>query len=94
MVLSHDTMCYIDWYPEEMRAALPDYNYLHIPDDVVPALRAAGVIGRPDPHDDDRQPAPHLRGAGRLLSDAYANAPRGLPHQPLRPPRLRGGRAS
>ena len=43
MVLSHDTMCYIDWYPEEMRAALPDYNYLHIPDAVVPALRAAGV---------------------------------------------------
>ena len=43
MVLSHDTMCYIDWYPEEMRAALPDYNYLHISDVVVPALRAAGV---------------------------------------------------
>jgi phosphotriesterase-related protein len=43
IVLSHDTMCYIDWYPEEMRAALPDYNYLHIPDKVVPALREAGV---------------------------------------------------
>ncbi|MBI5289857.1 MAG: phosphotriesterase [Chloroflexi bacterium] len=43
IVLSHDTMCYIDWYPEEMRAALPDYHYLHIPDAVVPALRAAGV---------------------------------------------------
>ncbi len=43
MVLSHDAMCYIDWYPEEMRSALPDYNYLHIPDVAVPALRAAGV---------------------------------------------------
>ena len=43
MVLSHDTMCYIDWYPEEMRAALPDYNYLHISDVAVPALRTAGV---------------------------------------------------
>ena len=43
MVLSHDAMCYIDWYPEEMRAALPDYNYLHIPDVAVPALRTAGV---------------------------------------------------
>ncbi len=43
IVLSHDTMCYIDWYPEEMRAALPDYNYLHIPDKVIPALQEAGV---------------------------------------------------
>lgn len=43
IVLSHDTMCSIDWYPEEMRASLPDYHYLHIPDDVVPALKAAGV---------------------------------------------------
>ena len=43
MVLSHDAMCYIDWYPAEMRAALPDYNYLHIPDVAVPALRSAGV---------------------------------------------------
>ena len=43
IVLSHDTMCAIDWYPEEMRASLPDYHYLHIPDDVVPALKAAGV---------------------------------------------------
>jgi phosphotriesterase-related protein len=45
IVLSHDTMCYIDWFPEEMRAALPDFNYLHIPDRVIPALRAAGVSG-------------------------------------------------
>lgn len=43
MVLSHDAMCYIDWFPEEMRAALPDFNYLHIPDRVLPALRAAGI---------------------------------------------------
>jgi phosphotriesterase-related protein len=43
MVLSHDTMCYIDWFPEAMRAALPDYNYLHIPDVVIPSLRDAGV---------------------------------------------------
>jgi phosphotriesterase-related protein len=43
IVLSHDTMCAIDWFPEEMRASLPDYHYLHIPDDVVPALKAAGL---------------------------------------------------
>ena len=43
IVLSHDTMCYIDWYPEEMRAQFPDYNYLHISDVAIPALRTAGV---------------------------------------------------
>ncbi len=43
IVLSHDTMCYIDWFPEEARAEYPDFNYLHIPDRVLPALRAAGV---------------------------------------------------
>ena len=43
IVLSHDTMCAIDWFPEEMRASLPDYHYLHIPDDVIPALKAAGI---------------------------------------------------
>ena len=39
IVLSHDTMCYIDWFPEEARAEYPDFNYLHIPDRV---LRTAG----------------------------------------------------
>jgi phosphotriesterase-related protein len=43
IVLSHDASCYIDWFPEEMRADYPDYNYLHIPDVVIPALRAAAV---------------------------------------------------
>jgi phosphotriesterase-related protein len=44
IVLSHDTSCYIDWFPAEMiKAAAPKWHYLHIPDDVVPALRAAGV---------------------------------------------------
>ena len=43
IVLSHDAMCYIDWFPEEMRAQFPDFNYLHIPDVAIPALRAAGV---------------------------------------------------
>jgi phosphotriesterase-related protein len=44
IVLSHDTSCYMDWYPWEMlKAAAPKWNFLHIPDDVTPALRAAGV---------------------------------------------------
>jgi phosphotriesterase-related protein len=44
MVLSHDASCYIDWFPRELvRKAVPNWNYLHIPDDVVPALRERGV---------------------------------------------------
>ena len=44
MVLSHDTSCYIDWFPPEMLKPLtPNWHYLHIPDDVIPALKQAGV---------------------------------------------------
>jgi phosphotriesterase-related protein len=44
IVLSHDASCYMDWYPQEMlAAAAPKWGFLHIPDDVVPALRAGGV---------------------------------------------------
>jgi phosphotriesterase-related protein len=44
IVLSHDTSCYMDWFPEGMiESAAPKWHYLHIPDDVVPALRQAGV---------------------------------------------------
>ena len=44
MVLAHDASCYIDWFePELPRQAMPRWHFLHIPDDVVPALRAAGV---------------------------------------------------
>ena len=44
IVLSHDASVYIDWFPEEMpRQVMPRWHFLHIPDDVVPALRSAGV---------------------------------------------------
>lgn len=44
IVLSHDTSCYIDWYPEErLKQALPRWHFLHISDEVVPALLAVGV---------------------------------------------------
>lgn len=46
MVLSHDASCYIDWFgpdPELLRALAPNWNYRHIGDDVLPALRALGV---------------------------------------------------
>ncbi|MEX2245197.1 MAG: phosphotriesterase-related protein [Dehalococcoidia bacterium] len=44
MVLSHDASCYIDWFdPDLIRQFAPRWSLLHIPDDVVPALRAGGV---------------------------------------------------
>jgi phosphotriesterase-related protein len=44
MVLSHDACCHIDFYPDaDIRSLVPLWNFRHIPDDVVPALREAGV---------------------------------------------------
>ena len=48
MVLSHDACCHIDFMPKDvfdavMRPRVPNWNFRHIPDDVVPALRKAGV---------------------------------------------------
>ena len=44
MVLSHDASCYIDWYPQELiRGTVPNWHFRHISQDVLPALRSAGV---------------------------------------------------
>ena len=44
MVLAHDASCYIDWLPEAaLPVALPNWHYLHIHNDVLPALRRRGV---------------------------------------------------
>jgi phosphotriesterase-related protein len=44
MVLAHDASCYIDWFdPALVKAAMPRWTFLHISDDVVPALRQSGV---------------------------------------------------
>jgi len=44
MVLSHDAACYNDWLPEpELPKMLPRWHYLHIHNDVIPALKAQGV---------------------------------------------------
>lgn len=44
LVLSHDAACHIDWFPRDMiRRTVPNWNYRHIPDDVIPALRERGV---------------------------------------------------
>jgi phosphotriesterase-related protein len=44
MVLSHDAACYIDWFrPEQIGAFAPDWNFVHLFDDVLPALLERGV---------------------------------------------------
>jgi phosphotriesterase-related protein len=44
VMLSHDTACLIDWMPEEKRKkSAPNWHYLHISRDVLPALRLRGV---------------------------------------------------
>jgi len=44
MVLGHDTSTFIDWFPMEvLRNAMPNWHYRHISEDVLPALRDAGV---------------------------------------------------
>jgi phosphotriesterase-related protein len=44
MVLSHDASCFMHWLPERMvPALLPRWHYLHIHNDVVPALKQKGV---------------------------------------------------
>jgi phosphotriesterase-related protein len=44
MVLSHDAACYNHWLPEaEVPKMLPRWHYKHIHNDVIPALRRAGV---------------------------------------------------
>ena len=44
MVLSHDASCYLDWIAGESPLGdVPNWHYLHISQDVIPALTKAGV---------------------------------------------------
>jgi len=44
MVLSHDANCWTDMLSEDdKRRTRPLWNYNHIPDDILPALRKVGV---------------------------------------------------
>jgi phosphotriesterase-related protein len=44
LVLSHDCSCFIDWFPEEgLQQRWPNWHYLHIHRDVIPALKLRGV---------------------------------------------------
>ena len=44
MVLSHDAACFNDWLPEAaLPVVTPNWHYLHIHNDVIPALKEKGV---------------------------------------------------
>ncbi|HEY4376012.1 MAG TPA: hypothetical protein VGM93_02595, partial [Acidimicrobiales bacterium] len=43
MVLSQDASCYIDWLQPDLLEFMPNWNYLHVQRDVVPALLERGV---------------------------------------------------
>ncbi len=44
MVLAHDASCFIDWFDPHAKAqAVPNWNYRHISEDVLPALLERGV---------------------------------------------------
>ncbi len=44
MVLSHDAACFMHWLPESaLPVILPRWHYLHIHNDVIPALKQQGV---------------------------------------------------
>ncbi|HET9530651.1 MAG TPA: phosphotriesterase-related protein, partial [Blastocatellia bacterium] len=44
MVLSHDAACFNDWLPEAaLPVVVPNWHYLHIHNDVIPALKQRGV---------------------------------------------------
>lgn len=43
MVLAHDASCYIDWIDPALLSLAPRWHYLHITQDVLPALSDAGV---------------------------------------------------
>ena len=47
MVLSQDAACFNDWLPEAaLPAVLPNWHYMHIHNDVLPALKERGVTDR------------------------------------------------
>ena len=43
MVLAQDASCYIDWIQPDLLSLMPDWHYLHVQKDVVPALLERGV---------------------------------------------------
>ena len=46
IVLSHDAMCFVDWFPRSLMEAAQDWRWTYIPIDVLPVMRARGLRER------------------------------------------------
>jgi phosphotriesterase-related protein len=43
IVLSHDAMCFVDWFPRSMTDAPGSWRWTYISDEVLPVMRARGI---------------------------------------------------
>lgn len=43
IVLSHDAMCFVDWFPRSMMDSSSNWRWTYISDTVLPAMRARGI---------------------------------------------------
>ena len=43
IVLSHDAMCFVDWFPRSIVDASETWRWTYISDEVLPAMRARGI---------------------------------------------------
>jgi phosphotriesterase-related protein len=43
IVLSHDAMCHVDWFPPALASGWKDWRWTHIPEDVLPEMRRSGI---------------------------------------------------
>ena len=43
IVLSHDAMCFVDWFPRQVMDAAQTWRWTYISDEVVPVMRAHGI---------------------------------------------------
>ena len=73
IVLSHDAMCHVDWFPASMAGAWKEWRWTHIPQDVLPEMRRIGHRGRGHQHDDGGQSAPDPRRRRAVLTGGPAD---------------------
>ena len=76
LTLSHDCCCWSDFFPkiEDYHAAMPNHNYLHIHNDVIPALLDAGVTQQQIDTMFIDNPRRHFEGAARHFAERNATA--------------------
>ena len=43
IVLSHDAMCHVDWFPPSMSSAWKEWRWTYIPEDVLPQMLHSGI---------------------------------------------------